>query len=116
MKDEIIIKGLSREEIYAKIDDWMDYYNNERYVCDFHKLAPNEYYGWLTSGKWLLGGSAPEPRSLSLLFSKVAGNPLEKTIPPHKTEKRRCNTAALHFAKPCAPLGSPSSVALSCGR
>lgn len=61
MKDEIRIKGLSRDEIYAKIDDWMDYYNNERYVWDFYKLAPNEYYGWLTSGKWPLRGSAPEP-------------------------------------------------------
>ena len=61
MKDEIIIKELSRDEICVKIDDWMDYYNNERYVWDFHKLAPNEYYGWLTSGKWPLGGSAPEP-------------------------------------------------------
>lgn len=61
MKDEINIKGLKLDEICAKIDDWMDYYNNERYVWDFHKLAPNEYYEWLTSGKWPLGGSAPEP-------------------------------------------------------
>lgn len=61
MKDEIKIKGLSHSEICTKIDDWMDYYNNERYVWDFHKLSPNEYYEWLIFGKWPLEGAAPEP-------------------------------------------------------
>jgi len=61
MKDEIKIKGLSHDEICARIDDWMDYYNNERYVWDFHKLSPNEYYEWLTTGAWRLGGAASNP-------------------------------------------------------
>jgi len=61
MKDEIKIKGLSHDEICAKINDWVDYYNNERYVWDLHKLSPNEYYEWLTTGAWPLGGAAPKP-------------------------------------------------------
>jgi transposase InsO family protein len=61
MKDEIKIKGLSHDEICVVIDDWMDYYNNERYVWDLHKLSPNEYYEWLTTGSWPLGGAAPKP-------------------------------------------------------
>lgn len=61
MKDEVNFKGLDPDEIYAKIDDWMDYYNNERYIWDLHKFAPNEYYDWLTTGIYPLGGAAPEP-------------------------------------------------------
>ncbi len=64
MKDEVNFKGLSIQEIYAKIDDWMDYYNNERYVWDLEKLSPNEYYKWLTTGSYpisTVGGSSPKP-------------------------------------------------------
>jgi transposase InsO family protein len=62
MKSEIKdkIKGLNRDEICSQIDDWMDYYNNERYVWDFHKLSPNEYYEWLVNGIWPLDSEIPE--------------------------------------------------------
>lgn len=61
MKDEIQIKGCNHDEICAIIDDWMDYYNNERYQWDLAKLSPNEYYAWLITGFYPLGGSAPKP-------------------------------------------------------
>ena len=32
------------------IDDYMDYYNTERYQCNLAKLSPNEYYEYLTTG------------------------------------------------------------------
>ena len=60
MKSEIKLKGLNCDEICAKIDDWMEYYNNERYVWDFHKLSPNEYYDWIANGIWPLDSNAPE--------------------------------------------------------
>lgn len=61
MKSEIKhkLKGLNRTGICSQIDDWMDYYNNERYVWDFHKLSPNEYYKWLAEGIWPLDSEAP---------------------------------------------------------
>ena len=61
MKDEISVKGCTHDLICAIIDDWMDYYNNERYQWDLAKLSPNEYYSWLTTGIYPLGGAAPEP-------------------------------------------------------
>ena len=61
MKDEIDFKGCTHKETCAIISDWMDYYNNERYQWDLLKLSPNEYYTWLTTGAWPLGGSAPVP-------------------------------------------------------
>ena len=62
MKSEIKdkIKGLNRDEICSQIDDWMDYYNNERFVWDFHKLSPNEYYEWLVNGIWPLDSDTPK--------------------------------------------------------
>lgn len=76
MKDEIKIKGRSVGEICAKIDDWMDYYNNERYVWDLHKLSPNEYYEWVLNGVWPLGGAAPEPPEFSaFVFQSDDGVP-----------------------------------------
>ena len=34
----------------ASIDDWMDYYNNERYQWDLAKLSPSEYYQYCVTG------------------------------------------------------------------
>ena len=50
MKDEINIKDCGTfEKLVEIIDDYIDYYNNERYQWDLAKLSPNEYYQyWLT--------------------------------------------------------------------
>jgi transposase InsO family protein len=45
----------SFEKIRADIDDWMDYYNNDRYQFGLGKMSPNEYYTYLTTGQ------IPEP-------------------------------------------------------
>lgn len=41
------------------IDDWMDYYNNERYQWELAKLSPNEYYNYVTTGIYPLKGVLP---------------------------------------------------------
>lgn len=51
MKDEIDITNCTTfEEVKSIIDDWIDYYNNERYQWQLAKLAPNEYYNYITTG------------------------------------------------------------------
>ena len=53
MKDEIryeIAMMESFEDVKAKIDDWIDYYNNDRYQWDLAKLSPKEYYTYVTTG------------------------------------------------------------------
>lgn len=53
MKDEIkdgVAKMKSFDEVKDKIDDWMDYYNNDRYQWDLLKLSPKEYYLYATTG------------------------------------------------------------------
>lgn len=41
-------------QIQAAVDDYMDYYNNERYVWDLAYLSPNEYYKFVMTGKYPL--------------------------------------------------------------
>lgn len=57
MKDEIgsrISGCFSFDEAKEVIDDWIDYYNNERYVWDLAKLSPNEFYKYFTTGVYPL--------------------------------------------------------------
>ena len=55
LKDELEVTG---EETYPElkliIDDWMDYYNNDRYQWQLAKLSPNEYYEYCLTGKYPL--------------------------------------------------------------
>jgi putative transposase len=61
MKDEIDISGCdTHEEIAAVIDDWIDYYNNYRYQWVLMKLAPSEYFRYISTGKYPL--SIPPPK------------------------------------------------------
>ena len=57
MKDEIgsaMALVTSLDGAKALIDDWMDYYNNERYQWQLAKLSPNQYYDYITYGKYPL--------------------------------------------------------------
>ena len=55
MKDEIdISKCKTFNEVKAIIDDWIYYYNHERYQWDLAKLSPCEYYEYIITGKYPL--------------------------------------------------------------
>lgn len=57
MKDEIDLAGCERfKQVKDIIDDWMDYYNNDRYQWQLAKLSPNEYYHYITTGIYPLPG------------------------------------------------------------
>lgn len=61
MKDEINLSGCETfDDIFRTISDWADYYNHDRYQWDLAKLAPCEYYRYLTTGIYPL--SIPKPR------------------------------------------------------
>lgn len=42
------------QQVKDIIDDYMDYYNNERYQWNLAKLSPNEYYQFYLTGKYPL--------------------------------------------------------------
>lgn len=61
MKDEIDVSRCTKyREVKTIIDDWMDYYNNERYQWQLAKLSPNEYYEYITTGIYPLKGIVNE--------------------------------------------------------
>lgn len=55
MKDEIDL-SMCRDfsDVKYKIDDWIDYYNNDRYQWQLAKLSPNEFYQFITTGNYPL--------------------------------------------------------------
>ncbi len=57
MKDEIADEIASCRNfgaVKAIVDDWIDYYNKDRYQWELLKLSPNEYYQYLTTGVYPL--------------------------------------------------------------
>lgn len=62
MKDEIDLYGCTHfSQVKRIIDDWMDYYNTERYQWQLAKLAPDEYYRYITTGVYPLSLKEPGP-------------------------------------------------------
>ena len=55
MKDEINISSCNTfSDVKTVIDDYMDYYNTERYQWDLAKLSPDEYYQYSITGNYPL--------------------------------------------------------------
>ncbi len=53
MKDEIHIgKCNNFYELKQEVDNYMDYYNNDRYQWDLAKLSPNEYFKYIETGEY----------------------------------------------------------------
>jgi transposase InsO family protein len=62
MKDHLMErtdKAIKFHQVKEAVDDYMDYYNNERYVWDLAYLSPNEYYQFCVTGKYPL--DIPKP-------------------------------------------------------
>ena len=55
MKDEIdLSKCKTFNDVKVIIDDWIEYYNNERYQWNLAKLSPVEYYKYVKTGEYTL--------------------------------------------------------------
>lgn len=60
MKDSInLCSCISFSQVKDTVDDYMSYYNNERYQWELSKLSPNEYYGFVTTGVYPLAVKNP---------------------------------------------------------
>lgn len=63
MKDELEDKMKLWEtfsDAKRDIDDWFDYYNNDRYQWQLAKLSPRQYYRYMTTGEYPLPGEPPK--------------------------------------------------------
>ena len=67
MKDELADKMLHWhcfDDVKRDIDDWFDYYNNDRYQWQLAKLSPRQYYRYVTTGEYPLPGNPPAREEL----------------------------------------------------
>ena len=61
MKDEINVSSCSCfEDVQVIVNDWIDYYNNDRYQWQLAKLSPNEYYNYILTGDYPIPGQKPK--------------------------------------------------------
>ncbi len=63
MKDELADKMAvweTFEDAKRDVDDWFDYYNNDRYQWQLAKLSPKQYYQYVTTGEYPLPCAPPE--------------------------------------------------------
>ncbi|SHJ68358.1 Transposase InsO and inactivated derivatives [Pseudobutyrivibrio xylanivorans DSM 14809] len=54
MKDELapyVSSWKTFDDVKYRINDWMDYYNNDRYQSQLRGMSPNEYYHYLVTNK-----------------------------------------------------------------
>ena len=65
MKDEIdLSKCKTFNDVKDIIDDWIEYYNNDRYQWNLAKLSPVEYYQYVKTGEYpLKTGKSKNPSS-----------------------------------------------------
>lgn len=65
MKDEIdLSKCKTFNDVKDIIDDWIEYYNNDRYQWNLAKLSPVEYYQYVKTGEYPLKiGKSKNPSS-----------------------------------------------------
>lgn len=65
MKDEIdLSKCKTFTDVKNIIDDWIEYYNNDRYQWNLAKLSPVEYYQYVKTGEYPLKiGKSKNPSS-----------------------------------------------------
>lgn len=77
MKDEIgryVESCQDYGSLKKAIDDYMDYYNNDRYQYDLAKLSPNEYLEYYKTGIYPLKDVTNEPDDIKEKFRKVKEN------------------------------------------
>lgn len=84
MKDEIEDKVKAAEtfrSLQVVVDDYMDYYNNERYQWELAKLSPNEYAQYYRTGIYPLRFITDEPEQSKQTFIDVRARLNQSSIP-----------------------------------
>jgi len=84
MKSEINLNASDDHTILQqKIDDWINYYNNERCQWGLAKLSPNEYYEYIRTNIYpipntinnnITNGALPQTPEFNALVSRKATN------------------------------------------
>ena len=75
MKDEIDLTQCHRyEKVRSVVDDWIDYYNSDRYQWLLAKLSPNEFYEYTKTGVYPLQCPPPPLKEAQTEAPGAGGN------------------------------------------
>lgn len=82
MKDEINVSEFqSFCQVKAAIDDFIDYYNKDRYQWDLAKLSPDEFYKFITTGIYPLDiPNKPPVPQIQKSPSELGNTPSNETL------------------------------------
>jgi len=76
MKEELdFSECVTNEDVERVLDDWMEYYNNDRYQWELAKLSPAEYYRYVTTGIYPLKVPPPMATTLEISVSNRGSAP-----------------------------------------
>jgi transposase InsO family protein len=97
MKDEIHLRQRSDNHaiITSKINDWVDYYNNDRPQWSLAKLTPSEFFKYVTTGIYPLQVSLPQNAEESLALGGAAPEPPEFIASVSKEGEEKDDTVSV---------------------
>ena len=76
MKEELdFSKCVTHEDVEQILEDWIEYYNNDRYQWELAKLSPSEYYRYVSIGNYPLTVPPPNTPAKSIGNRGAAPNP-----------------------------------------
>lgn len=86
---ERIGKAKKFQQVKDAVDDYIDYYNNERYVWELAYLSPNEYYRFVTTGKYPL--EIPNPPKPPVIEKKPEELGQKKDSDAEESAENKCS-------------------------
>ena len=86
------------EEVKGLVDDYIDYYNNERYQWYLAKLSPNEFYEFVTTGIYPL--KIPNPPSIPEIQKKASALGYSDSQPDHRGAGAESGDSTLAAERP----------------
>ena len=92
MKDHLTERISTARDFYEVkefVDDYMDYYNNDRYVWDLAYLSPNEYYEFVMTGKYPL--DIPNPPKPPIIEKKPEDLGRKKESESERSDEDKCS-------------------------
>ena len=94
MKDEITITGsMTHDDICNVVEQWIHYYNHERYQWDLAKLSPREFYLYYTTGVYPLKHIVPEPPAFAALIAGEQHGRPKKSSDDHLDKQSETDTS-----------------------
>ena len=83
----------NHDDICNVVEQWIHYYNHERYQWDLAKLSPREFYLYYTTGVYPLKHIVPEPPAFAALIAGEQHGRPKKSSDDHLDKQSETDTS-----------------------